>query len=769
MQWKSPLVVLACLSVFAVACSKEAAAKRYLSRGSEFFKAGNYEEASLNFRKALQNDQRLGEAARQLALSELKQGKIRETYQAFTQAVQLQPDHEQTKADFGDFVLNLYLSDSSRPTQFYELLLQLSEQMLQRNPQSYEALRLKGYLALTDRKSRDAVQFFQKAYSLKAEPRIGVALAQAIMEDNQFPEGERLALSLIDKVKEFGGSYDLLYTYYMRGGQAAQGEQILRRKVVNNPDVPGYVLQLATHFRRLNNTPALRSTLQPLIEDGKKYPNGRLFASDFYRGIGDGDEALRLLQEALPGISNAKDKVPYQKRMVTLLIGLGRAGEASGVVEDILRAEPGDDDSKAMRAVIKLESGKPEGVDAALAELQGLVNKRPDNGSLRYQLGRAFFVKGNLDASTRELTESVRLSPGDMGARVLLVEIALRRQQFKEALQYTSELLAQEPRNSRIRLMRSIALIGSGSWGEARLELNKLIQDDPQFADAQLQLGLLNVNERKFGEADAIFRRFYKPGLGDTRPLEGLVAARVAQRQFDQAIQLLQSEAKDNPNSPTVRGALASTAIRAKKYDLALEQVQQLLTANPNSVDLLVRMGEIYQMQGKQDQAIAQFQKARELAPKTALPTHYLAYSYYLTNRRNDALTNYRASLQMAPDDPLVNNNLAYLLAENGADLDEALKMAQKAQKLMDRPEIADTVGFVYLKKGQADSAVQVFRNLVQKNPQFVMYRVHLAQALMAKGDQQTARAELEKALSSGPSKGEEGMIRELMGRLMVR
>jgi predicted Zn-dependent protease len=112
-------------------------------------------------------------------------------------------------------------------------------------------------------------------------------------------------------------------------------------------------------------------------------------------------------------------------------------------------------------------------------------------------------------------------------------------------------------------------------------------------------------------------------------------------------------------------------------------------------------------------------------------------------------------------------NNLAFLLSNTGGDLDEAIKLAQRAvQKFPAQPNFADTMGYVYLKKGMRDSAVQTFTNLVQKYPKVPLFRYHLGMALVETGDKVRARKELETALANHPSQDEAAKIRELVSKI---
>jgi predicted Zn-dependent protease len=109
-------------------------------------------------------------------------------------------------------------------------------------------------------------------------------------------------------------------------------------------------------------------------------------------------------------------------------------------------------------------------------------------------------------------------------------------------------------------------------------------------------------------------------------------------------------------------------------------------------------------------------------------------------------------------------NNIAYSLAETGGNLDEALRLAQHAlQKKPGHPTLTDTLGWIYLKKGMKDSAVQTFTNLVRQQPQDPTFRYHLGMAFLEKGDKTKAKSEFEKSLSNQPSSEDERKMRELI------
>jgi Flp pilus assembly protein TadD len=135
--------------------------------------------------------------------------------------------------------------------------------------------------------------------------------------------------------------------------------------------------------------------------------------------------------------------------------------------------------------------------------------------------------------------------------------------------------------------------------------------------------------------------------------------------------------------------------------------------------------------------------------------------------RKPEAKQAYEATLKLDPNNAVALNNLAFLLAETGGDLDDALTKAQRAKQMMPSlHEISDTLGWIYLKKNLADQAIDVFKDLVNKQPNHSTYHYHLGMAYNQKGDKTQALSQLREALKYNPAKEEKDEIQRLIARL---
>ena len=160
-------------------------------------------------------------------------------------------------------------------------------------------------------------------------------------------------------------------------------------------------------------------------------------------------------------------------------------------------------------------------------------------------------------------------------------------------------------------------------------------------------------------------------------------------------------------------------------------------------------------------------QKARETLPDNVPLLSTLGITLDAAGRKPDAKQAYEATLKLDPNNGVILNNLAFLLAENNGDLDDALTKAVHAKQLLPNLfEISDTLGWIYLKKSLSDNAIDIFRDLVAKQPNHSTYRYHLGIALSQKGDKTKALEQLKEALKYNPSKEEKQKIQELITRL---
>jgi len=253
--------------------------------------------------------------------------------------------------------------------------------------------------------------------------------------------------------------------------------------------------------------------------------------------------------------------------------------------------------------------------------------------------------------------------------------------------------------------------------------------------------------------------------------MTGIVESDLEQNKSDAAIQTLKEELAKNPERAEMKLLLADVEVRVGKFDDAVADYQAIIDKmgkdSKARARIYVRLGESYRRKGDPAGAIQAFQKAREILPDDVTVLSELALVLDSAQRWSEAMKVYEAAIRLQPNDGVSLNNDAFLIAEHGGDLDQALTRAQRATQLLPKyPEVADTLGWIYLKKNLSDQALDIFKRNVAQQPNSSTYRYHLGMAWYQKGDKSQARQALVEALKYNPSGYERQKIQELLAKL---
>jgi len=774
------IIVTAVLAL--VSCSRDpnVAKRRYLESGNKYFDKGKFKEARIMYLNAKAKDQRWGPAYYKLGLTALKLGSMSEAVNAFRRAVELLPASD---ADHWDSVVKLsevYLG-VTREKAYLDEVDGYCALLLKRDPNSYDGHRLTGdldYARATEQfkvANKDqgralldqAIAEYRKAEAIKSG-QIGVVmqLARALAAEAQYPEAEKLYRSVIEKDKTFQYAYTELYRLLMFQGKPADAEQTLKLGAQNNPTQFGYLTLLAMHYYMQKQRGEMVDVLNQIKSHSKEFEQAYLTVGDFYLRMGDGDSAVREYREGIA--KDVKRKATYEKRIIEVLMRQGKRTEAADLNSQILKDDPDDNDARGLAATFMLDKGD---VAKALTELQVVVTHSPDNPVAQYNLGRAHAARGEWEQARQRFQKAIDLRPDYVLARLALAQLQVTRGDFDAALKSAQQVLSIDRNNNNARLIESAALMGQKKFLDSRQLLDSMLKANPSSPDVLFQLGVVNLAENKYKEAEDAFRRSYELNPANSRGLMGMVETEMAQNHPDRAMQLLQAEAAKVPNRMDFLLALGNTAVRAGRFDEAISYFEKVAAAmqkgSKSQGDIYLRIGETYRRKGDLTNSIIALQKARAILPENGVVLSTLALVLDAAGRWSEARQVYEVVIKMDPTNGVALNNLAFLLSEHGGDLDDALTKAQRAKQLLpDLNEVSDTLGWIYLKKNLTDNAIDIFKDLVNRVPAQAVFRYHLGMAYSQKGDKTRALKELQDALKYNPTQADRDKIQQLITRL---
>ncbi len=306
-----------------------------------------------------------------------------------------------------------------------------------------------------------------------------------------------------------------------------------------------------------------------------------------------------------------------------------------------------------------------------------------------------------------------------------------------------------------------------GQRDQARKELEFILKTFPDNVEGRYQVGYLDYLDKDYKAAEEVFSKLYKEFPKDHRGLVGVTETMVKQGRVPDALAEMKKASDSEPDRRDLKLYLANLNVVGEKYEDAIQIYQGLLDKSPKEAGLLYRQGETYRRKGDLNTAIDKLRLSSQAAPNDPQPLIALALILDGTGRTDQAQPIYEQILRMQPDHPVALNNLAFIKAEKGQDLEEALGMARRAQqKSPNSAEIADTLGWIYIRKHLSEEAVQVFQKLVVQEPGNPIFHYHYGMALDEKGDKSAAQKQLQEALKDHPSKPQEQQIRDLLQKL---
>jgi tetratricopeptide (TPR) repeat protein len=162
-------------------------------------------------------------------------------------------------------------------------------------------------------------------------------------------------------------------------------------------------------------------------------------------------------------------------------------------------------------------------------------------------------------------------------------------------------------------------------------------------------------------------------------------------------------------------------------------------------------LAEIYVMTNQADRAVEQYKKILEKRPDDFTAYRNLGLIEAGRGRIEEAAEYYRRALSIRPDEFVSANNLAAMYADHGrGNAEEAIRLAQDVvRRHPNEPGFADTLGWVYYRKGLYRDAVEQLQRAVsiasKRGGDNSLYRWHLGKALADGGDRVAARRELQR------------------------
>ncbi|MHB8948736.1 MAG: tetratricopeptide repeat protein [Rhodoferax sp.] len=499
-----------------------------------------------------------------------------------------------------------------------------------------------------------------------------------------------------------------------------------------------------------------------MLDAARKTNDPRLYqrAVDIALQARSGDSALlaaRAWKQALPASREAN------RYVLQILIGLNRIGETL----EPLRREVATADAKDRIATIlgvpRYFARATEKKLAAATVEQALAGYKsaPGFGAAAWTaIGRMRF---DADDASGALNAARIAQSQDVGSEhPALLAVLMMNAKLPQAEAIVEKYLEDKPK-PEVRMEYARALLDAQRYAQALTQLQFVTSDKPDYADAWLIRGVLEMEAGQVVIAERSLKQYVELALvqrqSSPRPelsrgltqaylalaqiaeqrkdfvmadawlqridsQDGLLNAQLRraallarQGRLEDARQLIRSQPESSPADARLKtGAEVQLLRDSKQYQGAYDVLAQAIADNPDDLDLTYDLAMVAEKLGKLEEMEQLLRRVIAAKPEDAQSYNALGYSLADRGiRLDEAKQLILKALDYAPNDPFISDSLGWAEFRSG-NLVEAQRILEAAFKARPDAEIAAHLGEVLWTQGQREQALSIWRQGRQLN-----------------------------------------------------
>jgi putative PEP-CTERM system TPR-repeat lipoprotein len=740
-------LVVACLTLPAAACSKSP--QEYLNRGNAYADQGKYSEAIIEYRNALREEPKLGEARQKLAEAYERTGDRTRAAREFVRAADLLPTNTALQLKAATLLLG--------GGQFEDAQTRI-DGVLAREPQNIEAITLKAG-ALAGLKNLDAA-IEQMEEAIRLDPSRGATYTNMALLRMARGESDD-ARTALEKAVEVDPnsvvSLTSLATYKWSTGDVPGAELELRRALAVDPKNATVNRALAMLYMTTNRAAEAEQPLKTIVEVSDS-PAPRFSLVDYYVRTKRFDDARALLK---PMTTDEKVGLRAEAALAGIERLSGQPDRGYTMLEALLKRQPSN-------AALLLEKARWQFSDNkrsdALASATAAVAADAKSTDAHYLLGVIHRASGDRDASANEFREVLRLNPNADAARLQLSQVELARGQTASALELAQTVVKNAPENPFARLTLGRTLLARGDMAQAQPMIASLLEKYPNAAAVHALDGTARLRNKDVAGARRSYTRALELDAGLADALAGLTMLDATDNKLAEARARLDARQAAEPNRPDLLMLISRFQMGTRDWPAAEKTLRHLIDVSPAEVTAYSMLAQVYLAQRQLDRAQQEFDGIVKRTPGNVGAATMGAIISEAKQNLPDAKERYRKVMAMSPTAGIAANNLSWLYADSNENLDEALRLAQTAvRELPKRAEAHDTLGWVQYKRELAFLAIPAFEESIKLDPANPQYHYHLGLALVKSGEPDKARVSLKRALELKPDFAESADARKVL------
>ena len=697
------LLVTVALTLAFCGCTKEARKERSLARANRDFANEKYDEAEIEYRKALQLGALDPTVIRQLGLLYFNEGRPLQAYAYLRKAAELQPENDEVRLKLGMCAMALGNFKEARNA---------AERVLKSQPATEDALMLLVNSSRTPSEAEDARQLIEKLRQQdKDRSEYHLALGSLRLAQHDMEGSERELTRALEIDSRSSSASMVLGEIFWRRHDLKRAEEALKKAADLAP---------------------LRSI-------------GRLKYADFKVATGAVSDGKKLLDEIN---RKAPDYIPAWIHAMKLAFDERRYDDCAETIQRVLLRDPGNYDALLQRGDVKLAKGDAAG---AIEEFERLDRGYNHVARLKYLLALAYLRSGENAKAENALFQAISIAPDFDLALMLMAELNLRKGNSADAVDSMNRLINGNPHVEKAYLILARAYLAGKKPDEALATYRRLGAIAPKDPQVPYLMGIAQLDLRKWAEARESFERSLAIQPDYATSSEMLINLDLAQSRPAAAISRVRSLIARYPKAPGPLILMEKIHLAAGDLDGAESDLLKAIDLDPNFATTYLLLARVYVASNKHQKAL---DKLSAYADRTnnAAALFQIGLIHQELKQYDAARSAYEKLLAVDSKYVPALEKLAILYCENLGQNDKALELARRAQALQpDDAHAVETLGWALYKRGEYHGALTQLLEAAEKLPADAEIRFHLGMAHYMMGEEDPARLAFQQVIAAGP------------------
>ncbi|HEX5885768.1 MAG TPA: tetratricopeptide repeat protein, partial [Pyrinomonadaceae bacterium] len=532
-------------AIFLAGCTNPEQSKaEHLAKGDAYLKESKFQEATLEYRNALQIDEKLAAAHWGLARAFEGLERFPEMLDALRKTISLDQNNLDARVKLGSY----YLAGSRNRSDIVAEAEKLAKEVLAKDSNHIEGHILMGGVLFAQEQKEKAFEELNRAIEIDPK-RVEsyLSLARFYIVTRQRDKAEELYTRAISVNPNSPLAHTEYGKFLAQSNRLPEAETELRKAVEVGPTDRTARFVLASFYlvnRQFDKAEESYKALAALEPDK---PESQAVLADFYSSINRSDDAVRIYQDIL---SKAPDYTQGRYRLAEILLTRNDTQGATAQLEEVFKKDKNDRQALLLRARMSAQSRQPDGLKSAIEDLKEVLKQEPNSRAGLYFMAQSNFTLGHMDQARAFAAELEKNYPDYLPAKLMQLQVTLAGGDPKGAVSLATDLLARldktaPDRDNSPQVLAEIREKTHLSRGTAQLQLRNVAAARQDFEWARQvapndplvynSLALAALVESNAQEAISSFENALRVDATNFDALNGLISLHANNKEFDKA------------------------------------------------------------------------------------------------------------------------------------------------------------------------------------------------------------------------------------------